>query len=248
MILGDRFILKVFRRLGVGENPDLEIGRFLTEKTKLTCVPQLAGAVEYRPREGTDQNPQSPNGGQAMTVGIMHELVPNQGDAWVYTLDELGRYVERVESEMRGVDPSSTALCRKSLLELARLTPPETAAEMIGGYLQSAELLGRRTAEMHAALASGEDKAFAPERFSRLYQRSLYQSCAARPAGALNCCEKPAGLAGSDTSRRPARGRNGGRSAAAISASCWTALSSPCGYVAMATTTWARCFSPAMIS
>jgi len=176
VILGDHFILKVFRRLGVGENPDLEIGRFLTEKTKLTCVPQLAGAVEYRPKEGTNRDLQSPGGGQPMTVGIMHEFVPNEGDAWVYTLDELGRYVERIESEMRGVEPDSTVLCHKPLLELAHLTPPDVATEMIGSYLQSAELLGRRTAQMHAALASGEEEAFAPERFSQLYQRSLYQS------------------------------------------------------------------------
>jgi maltose alpha-D-glucosyltransferase/alpha-amylase len=173
-VLGDRFILKVFRRLGAGENPDLEIGRFLTKRAKLACVPRLAGAMEYRPRE--DKNSQSSGGGQPITVGIMHELVANEGDAWVYTLDELGRYVERVESEMRGADPNSSALCHKSLVELARLTPPETATEMIGGYLQSAELLGRRTAEMHAALASGEHESFAPRRFSRLYQRSLYQS------------------------------------------------------------------------
>jgi maltose alpha-D-glucosyltransferase/alpha-amylase len=176
VILGDRFILKVFRRLGVGENPDLEIGRFLTEKTNLSCVPQLAGAVEYRPKKGTNRESRSPSGGLPMTVGIMHELVPNERDAWVYTLDELGRYVERIESEMRGVEPDSTGLCHKPLLELAHLTPPEAAIEMIGAYLQSAELLGQRTAEMHAALASGESETFAPERFSKLYQRSLYQS------------------------------------------------------------------------
>lgn len=176
VILGDRFILKIFRRLGMGENPDLEIGRFLTEKTKVTCVPQLAGAVEYRPKEDASRSRGSSSGSQPMTIGIMHELVPNEGDAWVYTLDELGRYVERVESEMRDVEPDSTVLRNDSLLELADVAPPDLALEMIGSYLQSAELLGRRTAEMHAALASGEDEAFAPERFSKLYQRSLYQS------------------------------------------------------------------------
>jgi maltose alpha-D-glucosyltransferase/alpha-amylase len=174
--LGDRFILKVFRRLSAGENPDLEIGRFLTEKTDLTCVPQLAGAVEYRPTRRTNENTGVLGGYQPMTVGIMHEFVPNEGDAWVYTLDELGRYVERVASEMPGMDRSSAALSHKSLLELVHLTPPDVVAEMIGSYLPSAKMLGRRTAEMHAALAAGEDKAFAPERFSKLYQRSLYQS------------------------------------------------------------------------
>jgi maltose alpha-D-glucosyltransferase / alpha-amylase len=144
---GDRFILKVFRRLGVGENPDLEIGRFLTEHSTLTCVPDLAGAVTYQPKDGGNRNRVFPGGGRPMTIGIMHELVPNEGDAWVYTLDELGRYVERVESEMRDVEPDSLVPGRKSLLELAHLPLPHAAAEMIGSYVQSAELLGRRTAQ-----------------------------------------------------------------------------------------------------
>jgi maltose alpha-D-glucosyltransferase/alpha-amylase len=177
VILGGRFILKVFRRLGMGENPDLEIGRFLTTKTGLTCVPRVAGAVAYRPKEGDGKNNVTfPGSGQTMTVGIMHEVVPNEGDAWSYTLDELGRYVERVASEMRRVETGSAVPRYESLFELAQRSPPELIIEMIGGYLPSAELLGQRTAEMHAALASGEDDAFAPERFSKLYQRSLYQS------------------------------------------------------------------------
>jgi maltose alpha-D-glucosyltransferase/alpha-amylase len=48
--------------------------------------------------------------------------------------------------------------------------------DLIGPFLASAELLGRRTAEMHIALASGADRAFEPEPFTTLYQRSLYQS------------------------------------------------------------------------
>jgi maltose alpha-D-glucosyltransferase / alpha-amylase len=54
---------------------------------------------------------------------------------------------------------------------------PAEARERIGIYLQSAQLLGQRTAEMHIALASRPDEPdFAPEPFSLLYQRSLYQS------------------------------------------------------------------------
>ncbi len=176
VILGDRFILKVFRRLGIGENPDLEIGRFLTEKTDLTCVAQLAGAVTYRRMNEGSVSEGTTEAVQMCTLGIMHELVANEGDAWVYTIDELGRYVERVESEMRDVDPGPSLPGRKTLLELAQTPPPEAAIEMIGSYLQSAQLLGRRTAELHAALASGQEDAFRPQRFSRLYQRSLYQS------------------------------------------------------------------------
>ena len=61
------------------------------------------------------------------------------------------------------------------------LTPagelPELATQTIGAYLDSARLLGKRTAEMHTALASDpDDVAFAPERISPQDQRSMYQS------------------------------------------------------------------------
>ena len=65
----------------------------------------------------------------------------------------------------------------RGLLELARIELPEIAQETIGGYLYWAELLGRRTGELHVALAkAGGGTAFQPEPFTRLYQRSLYQS------------------------------------------------------------------------
>jgi maltose alpha-D-glucosyltransferase/alpha-amylase len=64
-----------------------------------------------------------------------------------------------------------------TLLELTQQSPHAAAITLMGGYLETARLLGRRTGEMHLALASdNEDPAFAPESFSRLYQRSLYQS------------------------------------------------------------------------
>jgi maltose alpha-D-glucosyltransferase/alpha-amylase len=63
------------------------------------------------------------------------------------------------------------------LLDLTEQPPPPLALEVIGSYLDSARLLGQRTAQMHQVLASEAlDPQFAPEAFSALYQRSLYQS------------------------------------------------------------------------
>jgi maltose alpha-D-glucosyltransferase/alpha-amylase len=54
---------------------------------------------------------------------------------------------------------------------------PMLARELIASYLESARLLGQRTAELHKALASStENPNFAPEPFSMFYQRSIYQS------------------------------------------------------------------------
>jgi maltose alpha-D-glucosyltransferase/alpha-amylase len=63
------------------------------------------------------------------------------------------------------------------LMERARLEPPPLIQDVAGTYLNQVRLLGRRTAELHLALASSSDSpAFAPEPFTALYRRSLYQS------------------------------------------------------------------------
>ncbi|HEU4538893.1 MAG TPA: phosphotransferase, partial [Polyangiaceae bacterium] len=64
-----------------------------------------------------------------------------------------------------------------ALVERAVAEPPEALAALLGSYPSTARLLGRRTAEMHAALASGaEDPAFTPEPFTTMYQQSIFQS------------------------------------------------------------------------
>ncbi|MFH1560674.1 MAG: putative maltokinase, partial [Chloroflexota bacterium] len=164
VLFADRLILKVFRRVEEGVNPDLEIGRFLTEKASFPNVPPLAGAMEYRPSRRA----------QASTVGILHGYVPNQGDAWRYTQDSLGRYFDRV---LAHPEVGAPPIHEGSLLALSQEDLPTVAQETLGPYLASAELLGKRTAQLHMALASdSSDPNFAPEPFSALYQRSLFQS------------------------------------------------------------------------
>ncbi|HVM39434.1 MAG TPA: putative maltokinase, partial [Acidimicrobiia bacterium] len=164
---GDRLILKLFRRLDEGVNPDLEIGRFLTEQVGFEHIPALAGALE---RHTT---------GEPATVAIVQELVANEGDAWRYTLDVLGRFYEDLLAG--GPDtPGTTPVPTARLAELAEAEPPDDVVDLVGTYLESADRLGRRTAEMHAALAAGGESAFAPESFSVLYQRSLFQGMRAQ--------------------------------------------------------------------
>jgi maltose alpha-D-glucosyltransferase/alpha-amylase len=176
-IFGERFILKLFRRITPGVNPDLEIGRQLTERGELAIVPQVAGAVEFR--DGS---------GKHATLAVLHQFVSHIADAWTYTLDELERYLERVQSA-EGIVSDGAAEGHKdatkditdavevSAVALSHNEPPQLAQDMIGGFLSWAELLGRRTGELHVALAnSGGGAAFAPEPFTRLYQRGLYQS------------------------------------------------------------------------
>ena len=104
VIYGDKLILKLFRRVGEGVNPDWEVGRFLTEKTAFAHTAPVAGALEYRGKQG-----------EPVTVAILHAFVPNQGDAWRYTLDVLDRYFEVALTQPANVEP---VLPPKSVLAL----------------------------------------------------------------------------------------------------------------------------------
>ena len=166
VVYGDRLILKLFRRPHPGVNPDLEIGRFLTARTPRVHVPRVAGYVEYRrPHD------------EPMTLGVLQSYERNEGDAWNFTLDALAYYVERILSEHDSVELKDIPVPSEPLVELIHQETPPLAADLIGSYLQWAELLGQRTGELHVALASApEDPAFSPEPFTPFYQRSLYQS------------------------------------------------------------------------
>jgi maltose alpha-D-glucosyltransferase/alpha-amylase len=166
MLFGDRFFLKLFRRLENGINTDLEVTRFLNEETSFTATPQLAGSVHY----------ESELGGEPATIALVLSYVPNTGDAWTYTLDSIGRFFEDILSDANAMARLAKSMPSDSLSAATPQPLAEFAREIIGAYLADAELLGRRTAQMHRALSSRDDiPAFAPEPMTPHYQRSIYQ-------------------------------------------------------------------------
>ena len=177
VLFGERLVLKVFRRISEGINPDLEVGRFLTERAGFTHIPAVAGALEYRAGRR-----------EPMTLGILQAFVPNEGDAWRFTLDQVEGYYERALSLKAEVP-----VPEGSFLELIERDPPQQLFEM-GTHLELARLLGQRTAELHLALASdSEDPAFAPEPFTTLYQRSIYESMRKSAARNLDLLRRQVG-------------------------------------------------------
>jgi maltose alpha-D-glucosyltransferase / alpha-amylase len=148
---GDRLMLKFFRRLEEGVNPDLEVGGFLTEKAHYQHTPQLLGALEYRGARGL-----------LMTQGILQGFVPNQGDAWQYTMKSISNFYNEVGKSLPG------AFVAESQNDGAR--------ELIAPFVESVGLLARRTAELHLALvspAAAIEPDFAPEPFDDKFQRSF---------------------------------------------------------------------------
>lgn len=165
---GDRWIMKLFRRVESGVNQDLEIGQFLAE-VDFPHSPAIAGHLEFRKEDRP-----------LATAAVLHEFVPNQGDAWEHTLDSLVQFFEGALAS--DLDPGSLPQVGDVLQLAAARTeaverPPEGIGTVIGPYLGSARTLGRTTGELHVALASRPElEAFRPEPFGALYQRSLYQS------------------------------------------------------------------------
>jgi maltose alpha-D-glucosyltransferase / alpha-amylase len=80
VVLGDAIILKHFRRLAVGRNPEEEVTRFLTERTTFAHAPRLFGHAEYRREDGA-----------VCTLAVAQELIRGVEDGWAWTLDELRR-------------------------------------------------------------------------------------------------------------------------------------------------------------
>jgi maltose alpha-D-glucosyltransferase / alpha-amylase len=164
IVYGEWLILKILRRVEEGESLDLEIGRFLTENSTFAHNPPVAGALEYR--KGRHE---------PITIGILNGYIPNQGDAWKYTLDVVSHFFEIALASRTEIAPED--LPDKGLLDLIKMDVPNLAQELIGTYFESARLIGERTAELHLALASNlTDPDFYPEPFTTLYQRSIYQS------------------------------------------------------------------------
>ncbi|MFZ1827973.1 MAG: putative maltokinase [Candidatus Competibacteraceae bacterium] len=80
--VGARMLLKGYRRLQPGINPELEMGRFLTEAGFANAAP-LAGGLEYEDEEGN-----------TIALALLQGFVANQGDAWSYTQDYLKRFLD----------------------------------------------------------------------------------------------------------------------------------------------------------
>ena len=159
---GDRFVLKLYRKLEEGTGLDLEVGRFLTSHN-FPHAPRVAGALEL-----------NVDGTQA-TVGVLHTYAQNEGDAWEYTIDSLGPFYERAAAQAD--PPPQLDTSTHGLLALSKQEPDPRASDLIGAFLEDARLLGQRTAELHNVLGSDDEvRDFAPEEFTIFYQRSLYQS------------------------------------------------------------------------
>jgi maltose alpha-D-glucosyltransferase/alpha-amylase len=149
VVIGENeLVLKGYRRLRRGVNPEIEMGRFLTEVSRFPNVAALCGSLEH-----------VSSAGDATAVAVLHEFVHNEGSGWDYTLAHLRRLVDDTLARQTPEAADATTP--------GGPTPASAAAPLHGGFHALMETLGRRTAQLHGALARRTgDPAFDPEPFT----------------------------------------------------------------------------------
>ncbi|WP_243471837.1 phosphotransferase [Winogradskyella sp. MH6] len=168
IIYNDKYVLKFFRRIYADRNPDYEMSRFLSEKKDFKNTPAYLGSMQIKDHENIN-----------ITIALMNELVPNEGDAWAYMLQELHKVFLNLEYKNININrlPHTEPFERLTIRDI-----PAQIIDWAGlNVFTKMQTLAKRTAEMHIALGSEfEDTSFTPERFNGDYtvwlkNRLLYQ-------------------------------------------------------------------------
>ena len=156
IIYNDSLVLKIFRRIYISTNPDYEISRFLTERMDFKSSPAYTGSISVELCEGK------------ITLGLMQELVPNQGDAWQFMLDETDRIFDNLKSKKIQVKklPDIELFKRLKISDV-----PHEIIDWAGlSIFVRIHTLATRTAEMHIALGSDiHDTSFTPTTYNGDY-------------------------------------------------------------------------------
>jgi maltose alpha-D-glucosyltransferase/alpha-amylase len=106
-------ILKIFRRVTNGENPDVEIGRFLTEVAHFDHIPAYLGDLHLT--------------SDSTTLAFLQSFAPNIGDGWAWTLSDLDRFFSEVATLPAPQDSAANRQHASDYLDAAALLGHRTA-------------------------------------------------------------------------------------------------------------------------
>ncbi|MEL0455351.1 trehalose synthase [Flavobacteriaceae bacterium SZ-1-7] len=158
LVYNEKYVLKFFRRIFADKNPDYEMSRFLSEKKGYKNTPAYLGSINV-----VDSNNVN------ITIGLMQEMIPNEGDAWDYTLKELHKVFSNLEYKAINVDvlPNTELYQRLTIQDI----PPQIIDWVGLNLFTQVQTLAKRTAEMHIALGSEfEETAFTPAHYNGDYE------------------------------------------------------------------------------
>ncbi|MFD2273942.1 putative maltokinase [Undibacterium arcticum] len=142
LVVDERIVLKILRKLADGTHPEAEMGRYLTE-LDYANTPAMLGEVIAIDRAGA-----------ARTLMVLQRYIDNQGDAWEWVMDTLERMIQQVTGVLiePELDPASVAV-----------PAAEPEPDLLHEFTEFSRTLGCRLGEMHAVLATPTaNPAFAP--------------------------------------------------------------------------------------
>jgi maltose alpha-D-glucosyltransferase/alpha-amylase len=157
IIFNDTQIVKFFRRIYSSTNPDYQISRYLTEQTSFDRSPTYTGSINLNIVKQHD-----------VTLALMQRLVPNQGDAWEWMLEELESCFDTLAK--KNIDPEGLP----DVVPFARLNLRDIPHEIIDWVdlklLKRIQTLALRTAQFHVALGGERnDLKFTPTNYNGDY-------------------------------------------------------------------------------
>jgi maltose alpha-D-glucosyltransferase / alpha-amylase len=157
LAFGDRYFLKIFRRLEGVPNPDVEVN--CHGASNALPIPGYLGHMEY------DRGKDHP-----FALALLQPYVTNQGQAWKLFLDEAHLFLESVQANPENISLPDT--------QLSPVIPPDEEWQALIGEipLEQARLLGEAVARFHVGLIDESLPEFRPESFSLHYQRSLFSA------------------------------------------------------------------------
>jgi maltose alpha-D-glucosyltransferase/alpha-amylase len=165
VLVGDKYLLKLFRRLQLGENPDIEVGRTLGPRANQARVPALLAWAEYQ-TEGT----------LPTSIAMVQQQVHSRGSSWQRALDEVRAYCERALLAHRAHGDHGER-------------PPLSSTEIedtMGAYRVTVDALGRRTADLHRTMSGIDREGFGVHPFAREDLERLVRDLKSHGARALD--------------------------------------------------------------
>ena len=178
---GDHLVAKWIHKADVGENPELEMGRYLAAGGYRHTAP-LAGWIDLQ-REG-----EQAVGGA--TIAVLTSFVANQGDAWSHLQQSLDGWLGEI---VQMGDAAPPKLPPNDLLTRALFPLPEDVLIAVGDYVRSAALLGTRVGEMHKVLSRTHIEAFAPAPLDEAGRQATTDEIRRDLARALGALDERAG-------------------------------------------------------
>lgn len=157
LVYNEKYVLKFFRRIFPNKNPDYEMSRFLSEKKEFKNTPAYLGSINLVDSENNN-----------ITIGLMQDMIPNEGDAWGYMLKELHNVFSNLEYKKINIDtlPNTELYQRLTIEDI----PPQIIDWVGLNLFNQVKTLAIRTAEMHIALGSEfEETAFTPAHYNGDY-------------------------------------------------------------------------------